>query len=41
VARVGHVRVDLVLLAGIFLECVKNIHDRGHGRCVCDPWGPG
>ena len=44
VAWVGHVRVDLVSLAAFFEFCLyknEDIHDREHGRYVCDPWGPG
>lgn len=43
VARVGHVGVDLDLLVPFFffLQEVDDIHDRGHGRCVSVPWGPG
>lgn len=45
VARVGHVGVDLISLAGgntpFDTYGVGDVHDREHGRCVCDPWGPG
>lgn len=46
VARVGHVRVDLVecqlaTLSLFMYPGLCHIHDREHGRCVSVPWGPG
>jgi hypothetical protein len=52
VAGVGHVGVDLrnqlvflcyrsVVFGFQGMKRKGNIHDRGHGRSFCDPWGPG
>lgn len=46
VAWVGHVRVDLLLLATLLLLVVFNpkrgaLPDRGHGMCVGAAWEPG
>lgn len=48
VAGVGHVGVDLESERSAFLANTnstvnlrRNVHDRGHGKCGGDPWGPG
>lgn len=45
VAGVGHVGVDLkrkLVQASKKKPAVKkNVHDREHGKCGGDPWGPG
>lgn len=45
VAGVGHVGVDLeryklVLIPGVTIVG-WDVHDREHGKCGGDPWGPG